>query len=51
MLAHHPITGKPIRVMKTRGQLWRDAKTLVLLKADADGKVPWRDGRPLRSVV
>jgi hypothetical protein len=41
MLAHHPVTGKPIRVMKTRGQIWRDAKTLVLLKADADPKVPW----------
>lgn len=31
MLAQHPLTGKPIRVIKSSAQLWRDAKTLVLL--------------------
>ena len=41
MLAHHPLTGKPIRVIKSQAQLWRDAKTLVLLSANADPAVPW----------
>jgi len=41
MLAHHPLTGKPIRVIKSQAQLWRDAKTLVLLSANADPAIPW----------
>ena len=41
MLAHHPLTGKPIRVVKSQAQLWRDAKTLVLLSATADPNLPW----------
>ena len=41
MLAHHPLTGKPIRVVKSQAQLWRDAKTLVLLPATADPAIPW----------
>jgi len=41
MLAHHPLTGKPIRVVKSRAQLWRDAKTMVLLNMDADPAIPW----------
>lgn len=41
MLAQHPLTGKPIRVMKCSAQLWRDSKTLVYLRADADPQVPW----------
>lgn len=41
MLAQHPLTGKPIRVMKTSAQLWRDAKTLVLLDESASADIPW----------
>jgi hypothetical protein len=41
MLAQHPLTGKPIRVLKTQAQLWRDGKTLVLLKPTADHAIPW----------
>jgi len=41
MSAVHPITGKPIRIMRTQTQLWRDAKTVVLLNETADPTVPW----------
>ena len=41
MLAQHPLTGKPIRVLKSSAQLWRDAKTLVRLTRDSDPSVPW----------
>jgi len=32
MMAHHPLTGKPIRVMRTETHLCRDKKTLVWLR-------------------
>ena len=41
MLAQHPITGKPIRVMKVSGQIWRDSKTVVYLSENADSTIPW----------
>ena len=41
MLAQHPLTGKPIRVLKSGAQLWRDAKTLVRLTSNSDPTVPW----------
>jgi len=41
MSAVHPITGKPIRIMRTQTQLWRDAKTVVLLNENADPTVHW----------
>lgn len=41
MLAQHPLTGKPIRLLKTSAQLWRDAKTLVLLRKEADPAISW----------
>jgi hypothetical protein len=41
MLAQHPLTGKPIRVLKSSAQLWRDAKTLVRLTCDSDPSIPW----------
>lgn len=41
MQAKHPLTGKPIRLMKTSAQLWRDSKTLVLLPESADPSIPW----------
>jgi hypothetical protein len=41
MLAQHPLTGKPIRVLKSSAQLWRDAKTLVRLTSESDPAVPW----------
>ena len=41
MQAVHPVTGKPIRVVKSATQLWRDQKTLVFLRQNADPTVPW----------
>ncbi len=32
MLAHHPITGKPIRIMKTETHLHKNQKTLIWLR-------------------
>jgi hypothetical protein len=34
MLAHHPITGKEIRVLKTEVQLYKNQKTLLWLRED-----------------
>jgi len=34
MLAHHPITGKEIRVLKTEAQLYKNQKTLLWLRED-----------------
>ena len=34
MLAHHPITGKEIRVLKTEVQLYKNQKTLLWLRKD-----------------
>lgn len=36
MIAHHPITGKPIRVMKTETHLYKNQKTLVWLQKTPD---------------
>ena len=41
MLAQHPLTGKPIRVVKSSAQMWRDSKTVVLLSAEAEPSIPW----------
>ncbi len=41
MLAKHPLTGNPIRLIKTSAQLWRDAKTVVLLSENADPSIAW----------
>lgn len=41
MLAQHPLTGKPIRVVKLSTQLWRDAKTLVYLSSESSSSIPW----------
>jgi hypothetical protein len=32
MLAHHPITGKPIRILKTETHLYKNDKTLIWLR-------------------
>jgi hypothetical protein len=32
MLAHHPITGKPIKIMKTEPHLYKNRKTMVWLR-------------------
>ena len=32
MLAHHPITGKPIRIIKTETHLYKNKKTLIWLR-------------------
>lgn len=41
MLARHPKTGKPIRIIKSDSSLWRNQKTLVWLEADADASKRW----------
>jgi hypothetical protein len=40
MLAQHPKTGKPIRIMRSDASLWRSQKTLVWLQ-DQDPSVQW----------
>ena len=32
MLAHHPITGKPIRIIKTETHIYKNKKTLIWLR-------------------
>ena len=41
MYARHPKTGASIRIMTSEGLVWRDAKTLVWLEADADPAPKW----------
>lgn len=38
MLAHHPLTGKPIRILRTDASLWKENK---LLRWAAAGTEPW----------
>ena len=40
MLAQHPKTGKPIRILRSDASLWRSQKTLVWLQ-DQDPSVSW----------
>jgi hypothetical protein len=40
MLAHHPKTGKPIRIMRSEASIWRNQKTLIHLE-DQDPTVSW----------
>lgn len=40
MLAQHPKTGKPIRIMRSDASLWRSRKTLVWLQ-DQDPSIKW----------
>jgi len=40
MLAHHPKTGKPIRIMRSDASLWRNQKTIINL-TEQDPSVPW----------
>ena len=40
MLAHHPVTGKEVRVIQTEASLWKESKTLAWV--DAGGvRPPW----------
>lgn len=39
MLAHHPVTGKEIRVIQTDASIWKESKTLRY--ASAGGPSPW----------
>jgi hypothetical protein len=41
MTARHPITGKPIRILRTEASISRDKKTLVYLTGDADKSARW----------
>lgn len=40
MLAHHPVTGKEVRVIQTDTSLWRDKKTLAWVKP-GEPVPPW----------
>lgn len=40
MLAHHPKTGKPIRILRSEASVWRSEKTLVWLR-DQDKTIAW----------
>lgn len=40
MMARHPLTGKPIRILNCEGSAWKDAATLVWLTGGEDAK-PW----------
>jgi hypothetical protein len=40
MLAQHPKTGKPIRILRSDASLWRSQKTLVWLQ-EQDVSLPW----------
>lgn len=51
MLAQHPITGKPIRIMKTETHLYKDNKTAVWLNRDPkDCEEPYRFKRWMTAV-
>jgi len=41
MLATHPLTGQPIRILKTAPTLYSDAKTLVWLRASFEASRRW----------
>jgi hypothetical protein len=41
MSARHPITGEPIKIMRTEAQISRDMKTLVYLDETAEPSVKW----------
>ena len=38
MLAHHPVTGKEVRVLQTDTSLWREKKTLAWV--EPGGSIP-----------
>jgi hypothetical protein len=41
MLAHHPITGAPIRILKTAPTIYSDEKTLVWIRASFEASQRW----------
>ena len=47
MLAHHPSTGKPIRVLRTEPKVTTDAKTLVLLDPTMKPSPRWNRWFPV----
>lgn len=44
MLARHPKTGAPIRIIKTESSIWRSRKTLAWLPKGASASYPWDVG-------
>jgi hypothetical protein len=38
MLAHHPITGQPIRILRTNAQLYESNKTLLWVRSDMENQ-------------
>jgi hypothetical protein len=41
MLAHHPKTGAPIRIMTSNSSIWKNQKTLVWLDGSESSTIPW----------
>ena len=41
MLARHPKTGAPIRIMTSNSSTWKNQKTLVWLDGSESSKIPW----------
>ena len=42
MLATHPKTGKPIRIMKSDASIWKNSKTLLYLQNNSLSKDTWQ---------
>ena len=42
MQAKHPITGAPIRIMRTGTQLWKDGKTLYWARNKQEAPIQWQ---------
>jgi hypothetical protein len=40
-MARHPLTGEPIRIMRSEAHLTRDQKTLVYITKDAEPSNRW----------
>jgi len=51
MLAHHPTTGKPIRVLRTEPKVTTDAKTLVLMEPTMKPSPRWNRWFPVVTTV
>lgn len=51
MLAHHPVTGQPIRILRTETQLSVDQKTLVWLRDSFQESALWSRWFPIVSEI
>jgi len=51
MIAHHPLTGQPIHILRTQTQLAYDQKTIVWLRSDHDTSHRWKRWIPVVSEI